>query len=90
MIYAVMALKQDGKLSVSVSEHQKTKSTFELYSPRVWFVDFDGTTEELRNLIWPDGEENSSTVGPGCTVPINDYGGFASRDLWGWLKEREK
>ena len=88
MIYAVLSLEEDGKLPDSVKK--AATAIFDDYAPRAWFVAFDGTTTELNDLLWPDDEEDSSPVGNGVVLPVIRHAGYASDDLWEWLKVRSK
>ena len=56
------------------------------YAPHVWFVSFDGTTNELTDLIWPDDHmEESHSIPEGIVIRMRWYNGFASTGLWEWL-----
>lgn len=87
MIYAVMSFEEDGELPKKV--RNAAKAVFADYSPRVWFIDFNGTTRELTDLIWPDDKEDLSSIANGAVVQIDKeskYSGYASEELWAWLK----
>ena len=88
MIYAVIPFQDEGKLPNSV--RKASRAVFDLYAPYAWFVAFDGTAGELADLIWPDDEETSSPAGLGVVAPIDNYSGYASQELWEWLKVRSK
>ena len=88
MIYAVVALGDGAELPERVRE--VSKAIFDLYAPRTWFVAFEGTTDELTNLLWPDDEEGSSPAGAGLVLPIETRSGYASAKLWEWLKVHSK
>ena len=51
-------------------------------APRVYFVSYDGTTTELAEAL---GYGDDKAVGSGVVIPITNYSGYASKNLWEWL-----
>ena len=48
----------------------------------VWFVAFDGTSQELAEKVGiRDGK-----IGTGVVTPITNYSGRGATDMWEWLK----
>ena len=88
MIYAVIPLQGDAKLPDKV--WKSAKAIFDTYAPAAWFVDFDGTGDELSDLIWPDGEESLSPISTGIILRVSAHCGYASNKLWEWLKVHSK
>ena len=53
MLYAVVPLAgDDPKLPDGLKGRVKIMN--ERYAPKAWFITFDGTTDELTDLIWPE------------------------------------
>lgn len=49
-----------------------------------WFVEFDGTSQDLAVKIgFVSGE-----AGSGIVIPVTNYAGRASAELWEWVKLR--
>jgi hypothetical protein len=49
-----------------------------------WFLKFDGTTHGLGEALGI----NTAAVGTGIVLPVTNYSGRASADLWEWLRLR--
>ena len=88
MLYAVISFSDGAELPAKAQN--AAKHIFDLYAPRAWFMEFDGTSYELTDLIWPDGKEESSPAGKGIVILIENQNGYASGSLWEWLKVRSK
>ena len=87
MIYAIVSLEKGSKLP----EIGKKADVFDKYAPFAWFVSFNGTANELTDLLWPDGKEDASPVKDGAILPIRGaVGGYASEELWDWLEAHSK
>lgn len=87
MIYAIVSLEQGGELP----KISKITDVFDQYAPFAWFVSFNGTVDELTDLLWPDGKEDASPVKNGAIIPIKGaVSGYASEELWDWLEARTK
>lgn len=82
-IFLVTATNDQAKVEASV------KSNFpgEYYvvpNNTAWFVLFKGTTVELSGKLGLTSGENGS----GVVIPVNNYYGRASKDMWEWLASR--
>ena len=51
-------------------------------APAAYFVSFKGTTRELSEAI---GYGDDEDVGLGIVIPVSNYFGYASAELWEWL-----
>ena len=85
MLYAVVPLAgDDPKLPDGLKSHVSIMN--EQYAPRAWFVAFNGTTDELTDLIWPEQvDEGDHPMPLGMVIRMDRYNGFASTQLWEWL-----
>ena len=88
VLYAVISFSDGAELPANAQN--AAKHIFDLYAPRAWFMEFNGTSYELTDLIWPDGKEESSPAGKGLVLLIENQNGYASTSLWEWLKTRSK
>ena len=82
-IFLVTATGDQNKVEASV------KSTFpdEHYAVpnnTAWFVVFRGTTVELSEKLGLTSGKSGSAV----VIPVNNYYGRASKDMWEWLASR--
>lgn len=62
---------------------------YDHYAPRVWFVKYNGTVQQLTDLLWPDDQPADQRViflGVVLRIPIEGSNGFARTDLWEWLE----
>ena len=57
-------------------------SAYVSYSPKVYFVRFDGTSASLSAALG----FNDNRKRFGVVIPAKGYFGFASHDLWDWLQ----
>ena len=85
MLYAVVPLAGDAsKLPDGLKSHFSVIN--EQYAPKAWFVVFEGTTDELTDIIWPEEEDKDDYVMPvGIVIRMDRYNGLASNQLWEWL-----
>ena len=51
-----------------------------------WFVSYDGTTRELAEKIGI----RQGRIGSGVVILVGAYAGYASTDLWEWLRANRK
>lgn len=51
-------------------------------APSAYFISYKGTTRELAEAIGYNGDEGAGT---GIVLPVSNYFGYASKDLWEWL-----
>jgi hypothetical protein len=87
MIYAIVSLEKGSELP----KNHRLSDSFTEYAPFAWFVSFNGTEDELTDILWPDGKENASPVKSGAIFPIKGtVNGYASEELWDWLEARSK
>ena len=71
MIYALISFESKAELPGRVKT--AAKAVMDMYAPYAWFIDFDGTTDELTDLIWPDdGELPGPVPSIYCIGPSND------------------
>lgn len=83
MIYAVISFEPSEELSNKISDLEVP--VYDGEAPIAHFVSFKGTTRELAQKLGYD----SSQAGTGVVIPVSNYFGFASRDLWEWLEINE-
>lgn len=86
MLYAVVAFGGDEpRLPDEVKS--RLRNINDQYAPAAWFVTFDGTADELTDLIWPEGfDEDAHPMPEGIVIRISAYNGFASERFWEWLR----
>ena len=84
MIYVIIpfgkseALRQRiGELGIDVCDAE---------APAAYFVSYDQTTSRLSEAI---GYGDDGSVGSGVVIPVSNYSGYASADLWEWLEIHE-
>jgi hypothetical protein len=77
---------------VSISEPPAVERALETAAPDggyykikdgVWFVQFDGTSQDLAEKL---GVRTPPTNGTGVVTPIGNYSGRGPTDMWEWLK----
>ena len=81
MIYVIIPFEQgDGflpkleDLKIPVCEAE---------APVAYFVSYQGTTRTLSEAV---GYGNDKEVGTGVVIPVSNYFGYASTELWEWLE----
>ena len=85
MLYAIIPLSPAQSLPDNVED--TIAVVYDDYAPQAWFVRFDGTARELTDLIWPDDvDEESHPIRDGVVIEMSQVNGFASGDLWEWLR----
>ena len=57
--------------------------TYLEYKPEAYFVNYQGTSQELAKLIGYGSTQES--IGSGMVVSLNNYYGFANHTLWNWV-----
>ncbi len=77
-VYAIIPFNNSTTLSDKIKS-LKVK-IYEGYAPAAWFVDYSGTTVELSKEL-KFGDDKTSAI----VIPVSNYHGYASRDLWEWL-----
>jgi len=83
MLYAVVPLNPNPALAQHLRALED--KVYGEYAPKVYFVSYPGTTRELAAALnLHDGES-----GTGVVLPFSNYWGYASKDLWEWLRLRE-
>ena len=83
MIYAVISFEPSEELPDKISTLEVP--VYDGEAPIAHFVSFKGTTRELAQKLGYDGNQ----AGTGIVIPVSNYFGFASRDLWEWLEVNE-
>ena len=58
------------------------KGAYDSYAPKAYFLRFGGTSESLAKTL---GFSTHTDKISGVVLRINDYYGFANKDLWEWL-----
>ena len=81
MIYVIIPFEQ-GKGFLSKLETLDI-SVCDVEAPAAYFVSFNGTTRKLSEAI---GYGNDEDVGSGVVIPVSNYFGYASAELWEWLE----
>ena len=63
---------------------------YEIQGRTGWFVNYEGTTVELSNLIGITSadREIKPTLGSGMVTSVGSYYGMGSTAMWEWLKSR--
>ncbi len=85
MIYAIIPFEPSEKLRSKIDGLEVPVYAGE--APAVYFVSFKGTTNELSEAV---GYGNDRQAGTGVVIPISNYSGFASRDLWEWMELQQR
>jgi hypothetical protein len=80
LLFAVIATR--GHKTIASAIEAKHQGKFYPVKDDVWLVAYDGTTQSLaEDLGIRDGRNGS-----GLVIPVGNYSGRASADLWEWLK----
>ena len=89
MRYAVVPLeppKDPDKLLERILEVDGAAYTH--YHPKICFVSFSGTAEDLSKRLHFSRVYKDSAV-PGVVISIGDYYGFGNKNMWGWLRPKK-
>lgn len=98
MIYAIFSLSEIDPLAAVAEEEQVDlpdrvieavgKNIYSKYAPMAWFVQYDGTADQLVDLMWPDDEEppGGYEIDAGMVVDATAVIGYVSGDLWEWVR----
>ena len=97
MLYAIFPLSEadlhaaldSSDLSLDLPDRVKATAAkiYDKYAPKAWFVDYDGTTDDLMDLLWPDEQKAEAfAFVDGIVVSAGGLTGYASNDLWEWLR----
>ena len=81
VIYVIIPFEQ-GKGFLSKLETLDI-SVCDVEAPAAYFVSFNGTTRKLSEAI---GYGDDEGVGSGIVIPVSNYFGYASAELWEWLE----
>lgn len=90
-IYLVVPLVVEStRLNSAVEANVGASDRYKLQADRGWFVRYEGTTRELSDKIGLTGQAKGeqSPVGSGLIVPVSNYYGRGSTEMWEWLKTR--
>lgn len=82
-IFLVTATEDSDKVEASVKRHFQGEN-YHVPNNTAWFVNFKGTTIELSEKL----EITSGLCGSGIVIPVNNYYGRTSKDVWEWLASR--
>lgn len=82
-IFLVTATDKQDQVEMSVKENF-TDLFYQVPNNTAWFVVFKGTTVELSERLGL----TSGKSGSGVVIPVNNYYGRASKDMWEWLASR--
>ena len=94
-IFLVVSLKDDTtKLDERVrkdfGEADNEQSSYQLQGNAGWLIDFKGTTQELSKKLGITDQTKDKNekfkIGPAIVVPVSNYWGLGSADMWAWLK----
>ena len=99
MIYAIIPLSPLNEHITVLSEKIEKLSTidpntqapppiphiYKDYSPKIYFVTFQGTARELSDLL---GYGDDLDIGIGIVMRLGNNYGYASQSLWEWLEVR--
>ena len=85
MIYVVIPFESDEALRSKLEELKEEDSVavYDDEAPHAYFVSFHGTTRELAKTV---GYDDDRHAGMGIVIPVSNYFGLASQDLWEWLE----
>lgn len=81
-IYAVVMLVDDEKSGVGGILRAVDSSLYEHYAPKFYLVRFGGTAQQLAEKVG----FNEHGKNWGVVIKIDDYYGFADRDMWTWMR----
>ena len=83
MIYAVVPLQ---RRDIEILEEKLEKLEVPMYreqAPYIYLVIYEGTTKELAETI---GYGDNQKLGTALVVPIENYAGYAPKNLWEWIR----
>ena len=83
MIYAVIPFDNISEDEFSRAISGVDSSAYTGYAPKVYFVQYNGTANSLAEKVGFSGETKSVA---GVVIQASGYFGFASPDLWEWLR----
>ena len=81
MIYAIIPFEQGKGFRSRIDELGLPVCDVE--APAAYFVSFNDTTRKLSEAI---GYGNDEDAGTGVVIPVSNYFGYASAELWEWLE----
>ena len=82
MIYIVLPVEDASKGFLADAIQGLGFPTCKEYAPDIFFVDFKGTSRELCEKLGI-GEPGEIR---GLVIPFSGFYGYASTDLWQWVK----
>lgn len=85
MLFAVIPFRGHESIHEALQEMDATYICHERESGRVFFVEHDSTTKQLKDKIGLNGTLDAS----GIVLAVTNYNGFANPDLWEWLKNHD-
>lgn len=85
--YIVVALRKPKDEDKAVETLKRyCPRVYEVYAPRAWFVEFDGSVNELVDNLWPDDDIHRNGFDVGYIAQAKPKGsGLVARSLWDWL-----
>lgn len=83
MIFAVIPFEPSPALQEKIRGLEVP--TYDAEAPIVYFVSFKGTTRKLAEALGYNEKDEET----GVVIPVSNYFGFASKDLWEWLETYE-
>ena len=85
MIFLILPFQPNDVFEDFIQKLEEPVYSLSESSVSAYLVAFRGTTQELSaKLGYDDGK-----AGTGLIVPVSNYYGYASKDLWEWLKAYE-
>ena len=85
MIYVVVPFRGREKIGTAIKKAKLPVYEYDGEDSHVFFVSYGGTTQDLSEKVGLKGRREAS----GVVLPVSNYSGFASPDLWEWLREYE-
>ena len=95
-VFVVIPMGNESKepLAELVSQKFKDNSCYTLKDNSAFFVKFDGTSSDFATALDLNGHNQKAFTSNGkikpcfaVVTPLGTYSGFASSDLWEWLRK---
>lgn len=88
-IYQLTPTEDADRLSRIVAKSFDEKDFFILPGKQACFIKFDGTSQEIAQMLDLSGVNNKEDRPcPAIITLVTTYGGYAPTSLWEWLKSR--
>ena len=83
MIYAVVPM-EEAEYDLLEIVQRIDPAAYVSYSPRIYFVRFDGTSTSLASAVGFTAETRAQE---GIVIPVDNDFGYANLDLWKWMEK---